>query len=85
MQAHTTCRFTSRSHCRVALVLVVLLAALCSSSVAKAQEKRAPIAPPGDTLTHGTLLFVGQNAAIIPLQTNRHYRRIQRIPETSLL
>ena len=40
-----------RAHCRVALALAALFALLTCSAAASAQEKKAPLAPPGDTLT----------------------------------
>ena len=40
-----------RAHCRIALALATLLALFSCSAAANAQEKKVPVASPGDTLT----------------------------------
>ncbi len=52
MQSHPSCPCASRLCCRTAFILTALLALFSSSAAANAQEQRAPVAPPGDTLTN---------------------------------
>jgi rhamnogalacturonyl hydrolase YesR len=40
-----------RAHCRITLALAALFALITCSAAANAQEKKAPVAAPGDTLT----------------------------------
>ncbi len=51
MQSLTLCLRPFRAHRQIAMTLAVLLALASSSAVAGAQQKKATIAPPGDTLT----------------------------------
>ncbi len=51
MQSCTDRARHSRAHFRIALALVALFALLACSAAANAQEKKAPVAAPGDTLT----------------------------------
>ena len=51
MQSCTNRARHSRAHCRIALALAALFALLTCSAAANAQEKKAPVASPGDTLT----------------------------------
>jgi unsaturated rhamnogalacturonyl hydrolase len=51
MQSCTNRARHSRAHFRIALALIALFALLTCSAAANAQEKKAPVASPGDTLT----------------------------------
>src|SRR5208283_1515415 len=51
MQSCTDRSRRFHAHCRIVLALAALFATLTCSAAANAQEKKAPVAAPGDTLT----------------------------------